>query len=77
MTYKATPLDRNPCPVGNDLYNLVDPSFVIITLYLNFLIPETRVDKKKRRNIAFLQVLVDPSLVIISIYFVCLNHAPE
>ena len=30
----ATPLHNNPCPGGHEIYNLVDPSLVIITIYL-------------------------------------------
>ena len=33
MTYMATPQDKNPCPVGHEIYNFVDSSLVIITIY--------------------------------------------
>ena len=32
MTYTPTPQHKNPCPEGNEIYNLVDPSLFIITL---------------------------------------------
>ena len=38
MTYMTMPLHNNPCPGGHEIYNLVDPSLVIITTYLVCLI---------------------------------------
>ena len=34
MTYMATLLHKNPCPGGHEIYNLVDPSLLIITIHL-------------------------------------------
>ena len=33
MTYMAMPKHKNSCPGGGDIFNLVDPSMIIITIY--------------------------------------------
>ena len=38
MIDMATPLHKNPYPRGQEIYNLVDPSLVLITAYLVCLI---------------------------------------
>ena len=38
MTYMATPQRKNPCPGSHEIYNLVEPSLVIISIYLVCLI---------------------------------------
>ena len=35
MTFMAMPLPKNPCPWGHEIGDLVDPSMVIITIYLS------------------------------------------
>ena len=52
MTYMATHLHKNPCPGGHEIKYLVDPSFVIITLYLVCLIHD-RGREGFQRNTAF------------------------
>ena len=38
VTYMATPWHKTPCPLGHKIYIFVDPSLVIIILYLVCLI---------------------------------------
>ena len=53
MTYTATSYRKNPCPGGHEIYNLEDPSLVIITIYLVCLIYAGSRVKDIKRNNAF------------------------
>ena len=86
----ATPLHKNPCPGGHEIYNFgLDPSSVIITIHFSALCLGVEknifkeimnfhpIRKPPVLGVMKFTILVDPSLVIMTLYLVCLKYAWE